>query len=173
MRKKKPEARKAGKQRKVMGFYSGLGFNWVSKRRSSLLGRFGYLTIDRLYEETVPQRNTTVGQAREFILIRLPFHASHWFPHRDSIMMLLGLFGGHSQARFHIPWYGISPTSGSNRRSQRIYLSTGQPGYTTAAKQKGPRGRTLWCSQGQGNLKRHKNMPNTIYLFTNQKSCMM
>lgn len=116
---------KLGSHVRWMGFYSGLGFNWVSRGQSSLLGRFWHLTTDRLYGETVPQRNTTMGQVRECVLISLPFHAFHWFHHRELIMMFLGLFGSHSEARFHILWYGILPKSGSNRRSQRIYLPTG------------------------------------------------
>lgn len=46
-------------------------------------------SLDRLYGETVPPRNPTVRQVREFILINLPVHVSHWLPHRELTPILL------------------------------------------------------------------------------------
>lgn len=106
-----------------------------------MLGRCEHLTpwqsSDRLYGETVSQRNAAMEQLRESVLGNLPLPVSPWFPCRAFITVLLGLFGGRSEAGFHILLYGISPESGSSRRSHKIYLLVGQPGYTIATKEKG------------------------------------
>lgn len=94
--------------------------------------------------EKLSWRNATMEQLREFILLNLPLPVSHWFPCREFITVLLGLFGGRSEARCHIQLYGISPESESSRRSQRMYLLIGQPGYTIANKEKGLGSGTVW-----------------------------